>query len=969
VSDQDVFHTAELRRRVLDAWRDSPARFRADANVEDDLALTGYRDRVIIELAQNASDAATRAGIRGRLELTLDGQTLTATNTGAPLDAAGVESIAVARASAKIEETDAVGRFGVGFAAVLAVTDEPAISSTTGSVRWSRLEARAAVAEVAELEAELIARRNRVPVLRLPFASDAPATARGTTVTLPLRDVDAFVAVRSQLETLDPMILLALPGLGEIVIRSGGDERTLTGTAKGDHVVLRDGSRATHWRLGRGEGQIPAELLADRPVEEQRFAIWAVMWAIPVDAEDRVVALPVDIPQVVRAPTATDDPLTIPAVLIATYPLDATRRHVTTGDLTDAVSARAAEVLARTMAKLPPDPGLARLVPAGFPNGEIDGGLHAAVLDRLAETAWLPLAGDTAARQRPREALLVADGLVDVLRGAVPTLLPAGWEATDLGPLGIRRLPLADLVEELRGVHEEPAWWRRLYTALDDAVPAGPERDALGAIPVPLTDGSLATGPRGLALPDPAMVVADLSPIGVKLVHPDAAHDLLKSFGAVDGSARDLLDQPRVREAVEASYDETDPEQIAVAVLTLLAASAVGTAELPWLAELALTDSNGEWGPAGELVLPDGVMASLIAADSAFGVVNDRWVEQFGRAAVVAVGVLDGPVLLREVDAVGPTHDLDAEAEWWATLPPDSAVEELVAIRDLEQLDDEALARVLSRLDQPGLREAIVEPALVTVRDGSRIKARSYTAWWLSSRPVLGGQAPRDLRLPDSEPLLGALYDVAPDGYDAEFLRALGVLASLDDADASEVLTRMTDQTRAIDRGQLRALYAWLAGQPLAVPERLRAVRHGEIEVVEHSEAVIVDAPDLLPLLGSRAVVPASLDLAADLSERLDRPMASSLGDFAVVSRGTERDDVVVHDGLRVCDADGSERDVAWRYVDGTLHVDAGRLAIGLGRGRAWRDGDWSSRHRRTEAFTDPGGGMMREDEDDLDEG
>src|ERR1700742_3835827 len=109
----DPFGTAELRARVLEAWRASPARVRADANVEDDLALTGYRDRVVIELAQNAADAATRAGVPGRLTLRLDGDVLTATNTGTPLDAAGVESIAVARASTKVDDVETVGRFGV----------------------------------------------------------------------------------------------------------------------------------------------------------------------------------------------------------------------------------------------------------------------------------------------------------------------------------------------------------------------------------------------------------------------------------------------------------------------------------------------------------------------------------------------------------------------------------------------------------------------------------------------------------------------------------------------------------------------------------------------------------------------------------------------------------------------------------------------------------------------------------------
>ena len=60
-SQADPFGTARLRRGVLDAWAASPGRFREDANAEEDLALGGYRDRLVVELAQNAADAAARA--------------------------------------------------------------------------------------------------------------------------------------------------------------------------------------------------------------------------------------------------------------------------------------------------------------------------------------------------------------------------------------------------------------------------------------------------------------------------------------------------------------------------------------------------------------------------------------------------------------------------------------------------------------------------------------------------------------------------------------------------------------------------------------------------------------------------------------------------------------------------------------------------------------------------------------------
>src|SRR3712207_6379916 len=69
----DPFHTAVQRTRVLTAWAASPARFREDANAEEDLVRGGYRDRLVVELAQNAADAALRAGVPGRLRLELTG--------------------------------------------------------------------------------------------------------------------------------------------------------------------------------------------------------------------------------------------------------------------------------------------------------------------------------------------------------------------------------------------------------------------------------------------------------------------------------------------------------------------------------------------------------------------------------------------------------------------------------------------------------------------------------------------------------------------------------------------------------------------------------------------------------------------------------------------------------------------------------------------------------------------------------
>jgi hypothetical protein len=184
----DLFGTAGVREQVLAGWAASAARFREDANAEEDLVRGGYRDRLLIELAQNAADAAVRAGVPGRLRLELTGtesstSVLRAANTGAPLDAGGVQGLASLRASDKRDEAASVGRFGVGFAAVLAVSDEPAVVSTDGGVRFSAEDTRAEVAALPALTEELGRRGGAVARRRDPARGvrhrGRPAAARG----------------------------------------------------------------------------------------------------------------------------------------------------------------------------------------------------------------------------------------------------------------------------------------------------------------------------------------------------------------------------------------------------------------------------------------------------------------------------------------------------------------------------------------------------------------------------------------------------------------------------------------------------------------------------------------------------------------------------------------------------------------------------------------------------------------------
>src|SRR5215469_287523 len=363
----DPFGTAELRRLVLDAWAASPARFREDANAEEDYALGGYRDRVVVELAQNAADAAARARVPGRLRLTLDAGTLVAANVGAPLDAAGVAALSTLRASAKRgpdADEMAVGRFGVGFAAAVAVSDEPGICSLTGAVSWSASATGELVRRIPALAGELAARSGHLPVLRLPFAADGvPPEGFATAVTLPLRDEAAGRLIKRLLAETGPALLLALPALAVIEIEVDGVRRVLTAAHDGDGVTITADGTTCRWRTGTAAGRTDPGLLSDRPAEERARSSWSVRWAVPVtlggqEGDLPAGRLPEGVGAVVHAPTPTDEPLGLPALLLASFPLSPDRRHVAPGPLTGFLIDRAAEAYAALLPGLAPGPEL-----------------------------------------------------------------------------------------------------------------------------------------------------------------------------------------------------------------------------------------------------------------------------------------------------------------------------------------------------------------------------------------------------------------------------------------------------------------------------------------------------------------------------------------------------------------------------------------------------------------------------------
>jgi hypothetical protein len=811
-----------------------------------------------------------------------------------------------------------VGRFGVGFAAVLAVTDEPALRSRDGAVRFSRKDSATAVRDGApRAVAELDARDGHVAALRLPFPAPAAAAVPpgyDTVVELPLRDTAARDVVRTQLAELADggadVLLLALPGLAEVVVD------------RPDADPVRTADVTDRWHVVRRQGRLDAADVADRGVEDRRRLGWQLTWALPT-------APGVRSPGVLCAPTPTDEDLPWRALLVGSFPLGPDRRRVAPGRAADVLFDAAAAAYGDLLAEVAADGGDALdLVPDGAAAGRVDAELRRRVLDRARDVPLLlcvERVDGAPLPVRPSSAVALTGAgaddphLLAALAPALAGLVPAPRRVDRLlTELGVTRLGLAEVLDVLPG--QDAAGTRALLAALAPLAAADPvAREAMSGLPVPLLDGRRVHGARGLVLLDgPSALDPDAAELlgqhGLRVVDPAVAdgpgRDLLVRLGAREGGPWALLTDPAVRAAVTASPDADDPDAVADAVLALVHAvvhpggdsdgadaSAVDRVAhgLPWLSDLALPDDADELAPAGALVVPGSLAARALDPDEVAPVHPDL-LRAWGSGVLRAVGVLTGPavVLLPELDLadVGEAADLglaDVEQyveEVWSDVLDEpltgTVVEGVLAVRDLD-LVVAAWPDVLSALaaDPAGTQAVTVD---WTVGGHRR---PSLTAWWLRRHGPCAdvvrdpaGTAPR--WLPPAPPELAALP--------VPVRRALGVLDDLTTAGVADLEGLLRRSAREAGRPDgptaLDLLALWSAlGRTAVEAAELDAPRLAALAA--DGTAVAADAGDVVVPddaawaqrtdLGPRLLVPAThavrvadlldVDLASDRAE------------------------------------------------------------------------------------------------------
>jgi superfamily II DNA or RNA helicase len=222
-----VTELQEQFERAIQSYKIHPDLLAEHANHEESIRTGGYANRTLLELVQNAADALSGAeheqGLAtGRVEIVLDAdnQVLYCANAGRPFSRDGLKAITMAYLSGK--RGDEIGRFGLGFKSVLAVSDAPQVLSRSISFEFNSDEARGALEKAGH-------KAKRYPVLRTATVVDAltefdkdpilAQLAAWATTIIKLPRASNLERLRAEIEAFASEFLLFVHAVREVKLR------------------------------------------------------------------------------------------------------------------------------------------------------------------------------------------------------------------------------------------------------------------------------------------------------------------------------------------------------------------------------------------------------------------------------------------------------------------------------------------------------------------------------------------------------------------------------------------------------------------------------------------------------------------------------------------------------------------------------------------------------------------------------
>lgn len=242
--------------RTIETYRIRHELVSEHANHEESIRTGGYANRTLLELVQNAADALAGSedlggAHAGRVEIVLDTRTSTlyCANAGRPFSASGLTAVTMAHLSGK--RGDEIGRFGLGFKSVLAVTASPQILSRSIAFEFNSDRAREALSKVTTVK--------RLPVLRTATALDAVAEfekddvlaqlASWATTVVKLPQASNLGRLAEEIKSFSSEFLLFVNAVREVRLRIVGDE-----TFETSHISRDQGDGVLRIERPDGEG-------------------------------------------------------------------------------------------------------------------------------------------------------------------------------------------------------------------------------------------------------------------------------------------------------------------------------------------------------------------------------------------------------------------------------------------------------------------------------------------------------------------------------------------------------------------------------------------------------------------------------------------------------------------------------------------------------------------------------------------
>ena len=391
-----AYYIREESSKTLESYRVQPTLITEHANLEQDTAHGGYQHRQLYELVQNSADAlwrdpsdkATRdigaENSRGRVEVRLTSQCLYCADDGDAIDSNGVKALLFSHLSPK-RATSQIGTFGLGFKALLGISDCPEFFSRSGSFGFDRADSRRMLKEVAPTA-------ERFPVLRLPKPVNPMESQQQdgvlcqmmkwavNIVRVPLKP-GVGSDLRKQMRDFPAEVLLFVPHVKnlELVDDGEGVHRSVNLRHVEGEYQLVDGSDTSRWMLFEKTLALTSDACDDQRPGDDRAEV-PIRWAAPLERLDR--------PGKFWAFFPTNTPSLVPGGLNAPWKTNEDRQNLLTGRYNDELIEAAAELIAVSIPHLYDEEDPARHLDVLPRRQEMGDSEQASLLrDRLTEAA------------------------------------------------------------------------------------------------------------------------------------------------------------------------------------------------------------------------------------------------------------------------------------------------------------------------------------------------------------------------------------------------------------------------------------------------------------------------------------------------------------------------------------------------------------------------------------------------------